>query len=157
MISLSPPLSFFREQREQLRDSLINGSMTRALTYYIQGNNTKTLFFFSLLHTTVPNWVSRIDLFHYRFLSLFLPWCVPKSTYHVPLTSSVVVFSPVLVVNFKLCPACYISPIRRSSFPLVIDATLATAAIPSNNRFASPEWWQTREFHNVLHVWDIVI
>jgi hypothetical protein len=93
--------------------------MTRALTYYIQGNNTKTLFFFLLfLHTTVHNRVSRIDLFHYRFLSLFffLPWCVPKSTYHVPLTSSVVVFSPVLVVNFKFCPACYISPAAAAAF-----------------------------------------
>jgi hypothetical protein len=88
--------------------------------------------------------VSRIDLFHYRFLSLFffLPWCVPKSTYHVPLTSSVVVFSPVLVVNFKFCPACYISPAAAAAFgffSMVIDATLASAAIPSNNRFAFPE------------------
>jgi hypothetical protein len=143
-----------------------------ALTYYIQGkNNTKTLFFFFLRFfpsfplffcvcpsSTPPyttEWAGSIYSI-IDFFPLFLPWiwCVyPSRLIMSPWRRPSSFFFSVLVVNFKLCPACYIfsnspatQPLAFYHFPffflllLVIDATLATVAIPSNNRFAFLEW-----------------
>ena len=169
---ISPPPCpnfFFRVQSNFMIPSLTD-LWLGALTYYIQGkNNTKTLFFFlrfffssfSLFFfgpsSTPPyttEWAGSIYSI-IDFFPLFLPllWCVyPSRLIMSPWRRPSSFFFSVLVVNFKLCPACYIfsnspatQPLAFYHFPFFPSSfgyrrNISDRCHSSNNRFAFLEW-----------------